>query len=118
MKQLERESQIMLFQWMALESSKYPELRMAFAIGNGGSRHLIEAINLKRSGTKAGIPDLMLAVARSVWHGLFVEMKYGKNKLSKEQLDWMHKLVDQGYDCAVCYSFDEARKVILDYLKK
>ena len=80
MRQLERAEQIALFTWAAWQSSKYPELKLMFAIPNGGSRHPIEAVNLKTSGVKAGGPDIFLPVARGEYKCLWVEMKSEKGK--------------------------------------
>jgi len=87
-----------------------------FAIPNGGSRHKLEAINLKRQGVKAGVPDLFLPIASSGKHGLFLEMKVKPNKPTKMQLEWQERLNSIGYLAVVCYGADEAIKVIDDYL--
>jgi len=68
-----------LIQWCGWQQSKYPELKLIYHIPNGGSRNTLEAANLKRQGVKAGVPDLCLPVARNGFHGLYIEMKYGKN---------------------------------------
>jgi len=63
---------------------------------------------MKSLGKKKGIPDLFLPVIRGVYGGMYVEMKYGKNKVTKEQLYWLTLLKKQGYHCVVCYSAKEA----------
>lgn len=87
-----------------------------FHIPNGGSRNKLEAANLKRQGVRAGVPDLFLPVARGDFHGLFIEMKYGKNKPTDKQKEWLVNLGGQGYAVAVCYGFNEAKRKILCYL--
>jgi hypothetical protein len=52
------------------------------------------------------------------FHGMFIEMKYGKNKLSAEQSAWLSRLRQQGYYCIVAYSFEEAQKSIEAYLEE
>lgn len=114
----EAAEQIALFSWAAYMQNTYPELELLFHIPNGGSRNKIEAANLKRQGVKAGIPDLFLPVARGGWHGLFIEMKAGKNKETENQKSWGFKLKYQGYLTAVCYGWEAAADVIKAYLEK
>lgn len=90
---------------------------MLYHIPNGGSRNELEAASLKRQGVKAGVPDLCLPVARGMHHGLYIEMKYGKNKTSDQQEKWLDAPAKQGYAVAVCYGFEEAQKVLIKYLE-
>jgi hypothetical protein len=116
--------QKLLFDWAHLARKTRPELRMLFAVPNGGLRHPAVAAQLKRTGLKPGVPDVMLAVARGCWHGLFIEMKVPASKLtgtragvtSMEQEMWLNDLFLEGYQVAVCYGWDQARQTILDYL--
>ena len=87
-----------------------------FAIPNGGSRDRREAANLKMQGVKAGVPDLCIPVARGKYHGLFIEMKYGKNKTTALQEEWLELLNKIGYCAAVCHGFDKAKTVIDWYM--
>ncbi len=113
----EAAEQSTLIDWSLRSRGKYPELNLLFHIPNGGSRNKIEAANLKRQGVKAGVPDLFLPVPRGGYHGLFIEMKYGKNKPTPSQRKWMAALNEQGYLAVVCYGFDGARDMIEKYLK-
>ncbi len=112
----ESEQQSMLIEWANLEVRKYPELKLLFHIPNGGSRNKIEAVNLKRQGVESGIPGLCLPVPRRNFHGLYIEMKTGKNKPTDKQKEWLHDLTEQGYCTSICWGFDEAKEIILDYL--
>ena len=104
-------------QWCEWQQRKYPELKLIFHIPNGGSRNRLEAIHLKRQGVKAGVPDLCLPVPRNGFHGLYIEMKYGKNKTTEKQEEWLKALKEQGYFVAVCYGAYEAEQVIIKYLQ-
>lgn len=99
---------------------QYCELRHypIFAIPNGGSRNKIEAVNLKRQGVKAGVPDLFLPVANQGKHGLFIEMKYGKGRTSPAQKEWIALLKENGYEAEVCYGSGEAIDLIEKYLTR
>jgi CMP-2-keto-3-deoxyoctulosonic acid synthetase len=44
-------------------------------------------------------------------------MKSAKGKVSDTQAWWLEHLGISGYKTAVCYSFDEAKNEILEYLK-
>ena len=94
-----------------------PELGLMFHVPNGGSRNRIEAAKLKRQGVRAGVPDICLPVARGGFHGLFVELKYGRNKATDRQTAWLDALRSQGYLAVECVGWDTAREVITKYLK-
>lgn len=115
-KSSEAQEQAALFEWAAWNVGKYPELALMFHVPNGGSRNAIEAANLKRQGVKAGVPDIFLPAARGIWHGLFIELKVGKNKTSEKQKEWLKKLNEQKYLACVCWSWEEARTTIECYL--
>lgn len=88
-----------------------------FHIPNGGSRNKAEAANLKRQGVKAGVPDLFLPVARCGCHGLFIEMKAQKGRVSSRQAAWIRLLRAQGYAAYVCYGAKNAVKLIDLYME-
>lgn len=87
-----------------------------FHIPNGGSRNRIEAANLKRQGVKPGVPDLMLPVAKQGYHGLFIEMKVGYNKPTKNQERWIELLRKNGYLAKTCWGAKEAIDLITNYM--
>lgn len=86
------------------------------SIPNGGKRNLKEAYFLKLEGVSAGFPDLFIVVPNSQYHGLFVELKYGKNKTTKLQQEWIDYLNSAGYLAVVCYGHREAIDTIEKYL--
>lgn len=110
----EQTEQSALFQWAAL----IPELSLLYAIPNGGSRNMLEAVNLKRAGVKAGVPDMCLAMARKGYHGLYIELKRdNRGKPTPEQTEWLKRLTAAGYFATVCHGWDSARRTIEWYLK-
>ncbi len=109
----EDEEQEALFDWAADQ----PELSCMFAIPNGGFRNKATAVRMKRTGTKAGVPDIFLPIASRGFHGLFIEMKRTKGgSVSQAQRDTMERLAHEGYCCKVCRGAEEARITIVDYL--
>lgn len=115
-KRSEATEQEIVINWCEYNSPRHPELKLIYHVPNGGSRNQLEAVNLKRQGVKAGVPDLNLPVALHGFHGLYIEMKFGKNKTTEEQKWWLEQLQKQGYKTAVCYGADEAIDTIKEYL--
>lgn len=113
----EAQTQVAIFQWVAVMTGRYPELELLFHVPNGGSRNFYEAINLKRQGVKPGVPDMILPVPKGKYHGLFLELKrLGGRKPSEDQARWIEKLTEQGYKAVVAFGFDEAIETIKSYL--
>lgn len=115
----EHQEQCSLFEWAAFQEGFWPELRLMHAIPNGGKRDKVTAARMKAEGVKPGVPDICLPVPRGDKHGLYIEMKRRKGgSVSADQLKWLDNLMRQGYECHVCRGCEEARSVILDYLKR
>ena len=117
MKSAESLEQQALIQWAQFQSRTYPELKLLYHVPNGGKRNKVTAIRLKKEGVKAGVPDLCLPVPKGKWHGLYIEMKAQNGKLSKKQIWWIEQLRQQGYYVAVCYGWEQAKEMIVRYLK-
>lgn len=114
--QWEAMNQEALFRWAEYEKTNQPELSLLFHIPNGGKRDARSAHYLKLQGVKAGVPDLLLPVARGKWHGLFIELKHGVNKPSKNQEAWIENLKQQGYAVVVCYDWEKAAELLKVYI--
>lgn len=105
-----------VIEWAERQVNVYPELALLFHIPNGGKRDGRTAAMLRLQGVKAGVPDLQLCCARHGHHGLFIEMKAERGRLSVAQGDIIVQLRAQGYMVAVCYGQDEAKQTIATYL--
>lgn len=114
----EAQEQRFLFKWANLAQQQYPELALMYHVPNGGKRDPKTAANLKKEGVKAGVPDICLPVARNNFHGLYIELKTSKGKLSTKQKNWLNDLDREGYATKVCFGWLEAREVIEGYLSK
>ena len=113
----EEQEQAAVFQWAALMENQLPELELLHHIPNGGLRSKTEAVRFKRTGVKAGIPDICLPVARGAWHGLYIELKRKDGgKLSSAQALMMSKLISQNYFAVCCHGAEDACAVIYEYL--
>ena len=131
----EHDEQVKVFEWAEIISNKHPELKLLMAIpngasyGGGGGRWNI-AKRMKAEGVRSGVPDIFLPVPRregrmqvlnvvgwnDIFHGLWIEMKAGKNKPNKQQEWWLKELEVMGYRTRVCYSAEEAIEEIQEYL--
>lgn len=116
LKATEHQEQAALIQWARLHEKKYPELRLLFAIPNGGLRNKATAGKLRAEGVKAGVPDLCLPVARLNYHGLYIELKTKSGRLSVSQRMWFYDLLRNGYLSLVCFGWEAARDAISNYL--
>ena len=105
-----------VIEWANRQTNVYPELALLFHIPNGGKRPGRTAAMLKREGVKAGVPDLQLCCARHGHHGLFIEMKAERGRLSEAQAAIIVQLRAAGYMVAVCFGQDEAKTTICAYL--
>lgn len=112
----EHEEQAALMRWAWLTESARPELRLLFAIPNGGHRHRAVAVRMKAEGVRPGVPDLCLPVARGGWHGLFIELKTRRGRPSRRQRGWITALRSNGYRVEICLGWERARAVIESYL--
>lgn len=115
-KRSEETEQVLVMEWARNHEILYPELKLLHHVPNGGKRTKQEAAILKLMGVKKGIPDLTMPVARGCYKGLYIEMKYGTNKMTVEQKEIMKKLEEQGHYVCVCYSAAAAIKVLEKYL--
>ena len=117
----ERQEQSALIAWANHMAAQIPGLAMLFAIPNQrivprGRRGWAYLRSLKDQGLKPGIPDLFLAAPSGIHAGMFIEMKYGRGKVSAAQQEWLDQLTFWGYYAVVARSFEEARDAILGYL--
>jgi len=105
--------------WFRLQ---YPKT-LIFAIPNGGQRNAVTGALLKKTGVMAGVADLFVMrpggdmSEAQMYHGLFIEMKVGKNKQTESQVFFMDECERAGYLYRVCRSFDEFRAVVERYMK-
>lgn len=112
----ESEEQMMIFRWAQWNVVRYPDLEFMYHTPNGGKRDVRTAKKLKLEGVKAGVPDICLPCKRDGYSGLYIELKVGKNKPTKEQKKYLAYLEEQGYKTMVCYGSKQAIWEIEKYL--
>ncbi|MGH8346856.1 MAG: VRR-NUC domain-containing protein [Pseudomonas sp.] len=100
---------------------RLPEVAdLIYHVPNGGHRVKAVAAKLKAQGVKAGIPDLVLTMARGGYFGLYIEFKAtppNDAAISASQHERIRKLNEQGYLAAVCRGHFDAMEQIRAYLR-
>jgi hypothetical protein len=73
---------------------------------------------MKKTGVKAGVPDIVIALAKGGYHGLYIEMKRVEGgQVSKKQQEWIDGLRLNDYRVEVCEGAKAAKAVVIEYLK-
>ncbi|RKI94317.1 VRR-NUC domain-containing protein [Parablautia intestinalis] len=117
LKRGEDTEQMGVIDWANWNAGRFPELKLLFHIPNGGKRDIKEAARFKAMGVKPGVPDLCLPVPMNGFAGLYIEMKYDKNKPTEKQKEWIRALKEQGYKVIICYSSIDATQELEKYLQ-
>lgn len=112
----EENEQIILFRWAEFAKNQHPELELMYHIPNEGKRSRLTGARLKEAGLKSGVPDVHLPVARGEYIGLYIELKYGRNKPTENQKRWLRALREARHLTAVCYGWEQAKDLIEQYL--
>lgn len=112
----ENQIQADYFRWCGIMSRKHPELELAFHIPNGSYKSVAARMIFKAIGLKPGVPDVFLPVPNDQYHGLWIEFKTKKGRVSDYQLEWIEKLTGQGFAVLICRSWTDAANVTLNYL--
>jgi hypothetical protein len=89
-------------------------------LGSGKSVSLaaIRFHQLKRQGFVNGVADLLLIVPRGDYHGLALEMKAPKGRVSDDQEQMMAVFQSHGWQAMCAWSFDEGVRAITNYLNR
>jgi hypothetical protein len=106
---------------------QYPDILYHFDLA-GLNLSRAQAGMMKAIQGGRGWPDLFIAKPRSGYHGLFIEVKIEGTKLFKkdltpatphigEQCDMRVELAERYYKATFAVGFDEAKRIIDDYLK-
>ncbi len=118
MNDAEHREQVGLFIWAEWAQLDWPELGLLFAVPNGGRRDVVTGARLKAEGVKRGVPDVWLPVARGGYHGCVIELKANvKGRPTREQVEWLKKLEEQGYYAALALGAEAAKRLLTWYLE-
>lgn len=112
----ERQIQVQCVSWFR---QRYPEASRVFmSIPNGGARNAWTAKNLKDEGVLSGAPDLLLLLPRHGFASLCIEMKKAGGRQSENQKAFEVACKEYKSKYVVCYSFEEFKAVVEEYLEK
>ena len=106
--------QIAIFDW--IRKNPYIE-PFCFHIANERKCSPQQGAKLKSMGVKAGVSDIFVAIPKNGYHGLFIELKHGKNKPNANQLIFLDNMNQQGYLAKLSYGIVETIDLIKNYLK-
>lgn len=99
---------------------RYPDVyELIYHVPNGGHRVKAVAAKLKGQGVKAGVPDLVLPMARGGYFGLYIEFKAKPPfdaPVSASQDAFLQLLTNENYLAIVCRGNIDAVEAIRAYL--
>ena len=75
-----------------------------FAVPNGGSRNVVEAMKMKATGTLAGVSDLIVLLPNKC---LFIEVKTDKGTQSDKQKEFENTVKSLGFEYYVVRSVND-----------
>ncbi len=99
-------------------AGKHPQILLLHAIPNGDWRGWGTGKKLKAQGVIPGIPDLFLPVARSGFHGLYIELKKANGTIKSDQWETMLTLHKEGYCVRLSNNLRVTMDIISDYLEE
>jgi hypothetical protein len=70
---------------------------------------------LKRMGVTTGFADCFLPRGNATFKGLFLELKSAKGKPTASQIDFLGKMMAEGYFTAITYGTDETLLIIKQF---
>ena len=116
----ESKSQQAVIKWWAYawKVLRAPCEEVLYAIPNGGSRRIVEAVIMKREGVRKGVADLFLSVPKGGFAGFYIEMKTQTGVIRTEQKQFLLTASKLKYCVAVCRSAEEAVEQITSYMRQ
>lgn len=74
--------------------------------------------SLKAQGLTVGESDLMFCVPSNGYHGLMIEMKTKRGRITDAQEEYLAKMEFLGYRAECCYGFADAKQVVSEYMRE
>jgi len=114
----EHQEQCKYFNWvndMMKVDFRYENI---YAIPNGSARSKKTSVQLKNEGLRPGVLDINVDWPCGIYHGLRIEMKYGKGVTSVVQKEWLDRYLRAGYLVHICCSAESAINVTIDYFNR
>ena len=119
----EHYEQCAVIEWWRLQYPAWSGLLFASAnglyLGGTPRQRAVRWALFEKSGGRAGVADLFLALSSRGFHGLWIEMKASKGgRLSQDQKDFLADMREQGYAAYACKGADSAIDTIKDYMRE
>ena len=102
-------------EWKDLHMHLYPSLSRLYHIDNEGKRKPWVAA---KSGIVSGVSDYHYAARTDQHVGLYLEIKYGKNKLTPNQRLWLEESREYGFQAEWCNTLQSTFMVLETYAKQ
>lgn len=87
---------------------------ICFAVPNGGTRNIREAVALKNTGLLSGVSDMIFIMPNGKI--LFIEVKIDNGRQSDTQIDFQNRIEALGHDYFICRSLEQFKFIISGYL--
>jgi hypothetical protein len=105
---------------------QYPDVIFTCDLSSGMKLSIGQAVKAKKMKSSRGLPDMMIFEPNKNYNGLFLELK-SKSPFKKsgellqdehlqEQVSILQRLTSNGYRAVFATGFDEAKKIIDQYL--
>jgi hypothetical protein len=96
----------------------YPDIaRSAIHIANERKTTPFYGSILKKMGVRKGVPDLFWPKPQDCYHGLWVELKTDKGRLSVEQSKFIFDASNDGYYASVAFGAQQLVDVVTKYFR-
>lgn len=109
----ESSDQMRLFCWIRTRPDIHP---YTFSVPNDRKTNRIMGAILKHMGLKPGVSDICVSIPKGQYHGMFIELKFGKNKPTQHQINFIDNMREKGYHALVCVGYEAARAAIEEYM--
>lgn len=96
-------AQIQVYEWVK-QKTDLPFLHIA----NEGKRSVSNGRILKRMGMRSGVSDIFIPRASRGYHGLWIELKTGGTKPTREQIQFLDDMIREGYEARLIYEAQSA----------
>lgn len=113
---LEHDIQVAFIAWTKLAQTRYPSLKLGFAVPNAAKRSFSLAARMKAEGLNAGIPDWILPVPRKSHTGLAIEFKRPGGRATPIQQEKINHLRSEGWQVHVLTDWEAAKNIVIEYL--
>lgn len=70
---------------------------------------------LKKMGVKKGVPDLLFPKPQKNYHGLWIEVKTQKGRVTPEQESFIKEADNDGYFACVCFGAQSVVDTVCNY---